>query len=40
MKECGYTGYINFEYEGEKYRAAEACRMGIKRMREMMADLS
>jgi L-ribulose-5-phosphate 3-epimerase len=39
MQECGYSGYINFEYEGNKYPAAQACRIGVARMREMMTRL-
>ena len=39
LKECGYEGYINFEYEGSKYTPREATIMGVERMREMISSL-
>lgn len=39
MKEWGYAGYINFEYEGSEYTPREATIEGVRRMREMMAAL-
>jgi len=39
MKEWGYAGYINFEYEGTEYTPREATIKGVHRMREMMASL-
>ena len=39
MKEWGYTGYIDFEYEGGEYTPREATIEGVRRMRQMMASL-
>jgi hydroxypyruvate isomerase len=39
MKEGGYAGYIDFEYEGREYTPRQATIEGVRRMREMMASL-
>jgi len=39
MKEYGYQGYINFEYEGREYSPREATVEGVRRIREWMAAL-
>ena len=39
MKEWGYDGYINFEYEGSKYTPRDAPVEGVRRLRQMMASL-
>ena len=39
MKEYGYKGYINFEYEGNELTARDATIEGVRRMREWMASL-
>jgi sugar phosphate isomerase/epimerase len=38
MAANGYSGYIDFEYNGTAYTAAEACRIGISRLRRMIED--
>ncbi len=35
MRDAGYSGYINFEYEGEKYDPWTATRKGVA----LLADL-
>jgi sugar phosphate isomerase/epimerase len=39
MKEYGYKGYINFEYEGSDLTPRQATIEGVRRMREWMAAL-
>jgi sugar phosphate isomerase/epimerase len=39
MKESGYAGHINFEYEGSEYSPRHATIEGVRRMREMIASL-
>ena len=39
MKDCGYTGHIDFEYEGAELSARDATIEGIRRMRGWMAEL-
>jgi sugar phosphate isomerase/epimerase len=39
LHECGYKGYINFEYEGRDYTPRDATVVGVARLREMMASL-
>ena len=39
MKEHGYAGYINFEYEGREYAPREATIEGVRRMRQWIASL-
>ncbi len=38
MKEMGYDGYINFEYEGDKYSPYQATITGVNALREMLKD--
>ncbi|MBN1347666.1 MAG: sugar phosphate isomerase/epimerase [Phycisphaerae bacterium] len=40
MREAGYEGYIDFEYEGHEYTPEEAMRRGVPRLREMIAAFS
>lgn len=40
MKEAGYSGYINFEYEGNKYSPEEAMVKGLKTLHDLMLELS
>ncbi len=35
MKKSGYSGYINIEYEGNKYSAAEGVRRAVKYLRSI-----
>lgn len=37
MKECCYTGYINFEYEGSEMTPRDATIEGVRRLREWIA---
>ncbi|MGD9519508.1 MAG: sugar phosphate isomerase/epimerase family protein, partial [Armatimonadota bacterium] len=37
MRECGYRGYINFEYEGCELTPREATLEGVRRLRDWMA---
>jgi sugar phosphate isomerase/epimerase len=39
MAECGYGGYINFEYEGNKYTPEAAMRKAVPMLQEMIARL-
>ena len=39
MKKAGYTGYINIEYEGDKYDPEEATRRAADHMNKLMAEL-
>lgn len=39
MKECGYNGYINFEYEGREYTPRDATIEGARRIRSWIAGL-
>ena len=39
MKQAGYSGYINIEYEGNKYPPDEATRRAAAYLRNMMATL-
>ena len=39
MAEYGYTGCINFEYEGSEYTPREATIEGVRRMREWIASV-
>lgn len=39
MKDCHYTGYINFEYQGLEYTPHNATREGIRRLRDWIAGL-
>lgn len=40
MKDAGYDGYINLEYEGNKYRPDEAVRKITAYLRGLMEELS
>jgi sugar phosphate isomerase/epimerase len=40
MAECGYGGYIDFEYEGSELSPREANIEGVRRMREWIASLN
>jgi sugar phosphate isomerase/epimerase len=40
MKEWGYPGHINFEYEGREYSPRGATIEGVRRLRQMMASLA
>ena len=40
MKEFGYKGYINFEYEGSEFTPRDATLEGVRRMREWIASLA
>lgn len=39
MKKAGYKGYINIEYEGDKYDPEDATRRAAKYLTGLMADL-
>ena len=39
LKEIGYGGYINFEYEGSEWTPRDATVEGVRRMREMLDSL-
>ena len=39
MHECGYEGYINFEYEGNLYTPEESMRRGVPPLLEAIATL-
>ena len=39
LKEIGYGGYINFEYEGSEWTPRDATIEGVRRMREMLDSL-
>ncbi|MCC6581923.1 MAG: sugar phosphate isomerase/epimerase, partial [Phycisphaeraceae bacterium] len=39
MKKSGYRGYINIEYEGDKYTPEDATRRAAKYLTGLMADL-
>ena len=39
MIDAGYTGYINFEYEGTEYSPRDATIEGVRRLRQMMASM-
>jgi sugar phosphate isomerase/epimerase len=39
MTKAGYTGYINFEYEGDKYDPREATTRGVRLLREMIKEM-
>ncbi len=39
MHEAGYQGYINFEYEGSEYDAAEAMRKGVPSLQALIAEV-
>ena len=38
MKQAGYAGYINIEYEGNKYTPAEATRRAAATLRRLMEE--
>jgi sugar phosphate isomerase/epimerase len=38
MAEAGYTGYINFEYEGDKYDPGEATKRGVQLLHKLIAE--
>ncbi|MHC4200647.1 MAG: sugar phosphate isomerase/epimerase family protein [Planctomycetota bacterium] len=40
MKDSGYSGCINFEYEGSELTPREATIEGVRRMREMIAQIA
>ena len=40
MKKAGYKGYINIEYEGDKYKADDATRRAARYLREIIAGLN
>lgn len=39
MKKAGYTGYINIEYEGNKYPPEEATRRAAQYLQNLIAEL-
>lgn len=39
MKQAGYKGYINIEYEGNTYHPDEATRRAAKYLRELLAQI-
>lgn len=39
MRDCGYKGYINLEYEGDDYPADQAVRKAAANLRLIMPDL-
>ena len=39
MKESGYEGYVNFEYEGSDYTPRDATIEGVRRLRGMISSL-
>jgi len=39
MKEGGYDGYINFEYEGDLYDPSEATRRGVPFLRDLIRNI-
>ncbi|MDD5679094.1 MAG: sugar phosphate isomerase/epimerase, partial [Kiritimatiellae bacterium] len=39
MKQAGYKGYINIEYEGHTYHPEEATRRAAKYLRELIAQI-
>jgi sugar phosphate isomerase/epimerase len=39
MRECGYQGYIDFEYEGMEYTPEEATRKGVRLLEAMMEEV-
>lgn len=39
MKQAGYAGYINIEYEGNDYNPEEATRRAAKYLRELIAQI-
>ena len=39
MKDCGYTGHINFEYQGDELSVRDATIEGVRRLREWMSEL-
>ena len=40
MKAAGYDGYINIEYEGSEYAAADATRKAAAYLKNLLAELS
>lgn len=40
MKAAGYKGYINIEYEGDKYPAGEAVAKVVRYLQDVMASLA
>jgi len=40
MKQTGYKGYINIEYEGNKYPPDEATRRAVKCLRDLIESVS
>ena len=39
MKNAGYDGYINLEYEGNKYNPMEAMLKGLKTLQNIMEEI-
>jgi sugar phosphate isomerase/epimerase len=39
MKQAGYRGYINIEYEGNRYQPDEAVRRAVRYLRTLLAEL-
>ncbi|MCK4244981.1 MAG: sugar phosphate isomerase/epimerase [Candidatus Omnitrophica bacterium] len=39
MKRAGYGGYINLEYEGNKYSPTEAMVKGLKTLQDIMSEI-
>ena len=39
MKNAGYNGYINLEYEGNKYNPREAMIKGLKTLQDIMEEI-
>ena len=39
MRDCGFEGYINFEYEGSELTPREATAVGVRRIRGWMRQL-
>ena len=38
MKDCGYDGCIDFEYEGSELSAWDATTEGVRRLRQWMSQ--
>ena len=39
MKNAGYSGYINLEYDGNKYNPREAMIKGLKTLQDMKEEI-
>jgi len=39
MKDCGFAGHINFEYEGSQLTPTEATIVGVRRIRRWMKEI-